>query len=451
MLRVSNLTEKIVFDFNNAISDLEALNNFFTETLKSLESKKIDFEKKYEKAFSLSKILDEIYSKDDENRKEYIDVVQEQTVFQDIKVKDIINISLNKDGIIQYSMKPKYKQKELFDPSKARMKMKTILNQETIFIRSILSNAIIIFEQFFSSQYETLVLLQPKNYFEDKKISICELFDKNIEKIISQTIHKEVEANMFDSLKTLDKIKEKSKVDVDRLIPIRKEFEEIYYRRNVYVHAEGSANEIYFEKVDSKYTKNIDIGQKLICDDLYLENAILTIYKIICSLHFELLRINNAVIDDYGSLSNLGFESLQNGNYKLAEYIYGILRREKSFEYLYKAMYEVNYINALKLQGQNVKNLIDSFDVSIATDNFKIAKDCLLDNYENVYNMLMATYPQSFCAVAIREWPIFIKFRETEYYKKFINIHKDDFEVYVFEDEKTKEDESKNQSTDNNE
>lgn len=450
MLRVSNLTQKIIFDFNNAIADLEALNNFFAETLKILKSKKIDFEEKYVKAFSLSKILDEIYSKDDENRKEYIDTVQEQSVFQDIKVKDIINISLSENGTIQYSMKPKYRKKE-FDPSTARMKMKSILNQETIFIRSILSNAIIIFEQFFSSQYETLVLQQPKKYFEDKKISICELFDKDIRKIVSYTIDKEVEANMFDSLKTLDKIKEKSKIDVDRLIPIRKEFEEIYYRRNVYVHAEGRANEIYLEKVDSKYTQKIKTGEKLICDDLYLENVILTVYKIICSLHFELLRISNASPDDYDSLSSLGFEALKNRKYNLAEYIYGILRREKSFEYRDKAMYEVNYINALKLQGENVKNLIDSFDVSIATDDFKIAKDCILDNHESVYNMLMATYPKSFCAVAIREWPIFIKFRETQYYKDFINMHKDDFEIFLFEDEKNKEDELNNQSNDNNE
>ena len=450
MLQVSNITEKIIFDFNNAIADLEALNNFFAETLKILKSKKLDFEKKYEKAFSLSKMLDEIYSKDKESRKEYIDTVQEQTVFQNIKVKDIINISFSENGTIQYSLKPKYR-KEEFDPSNARMKMKYILNQETIFIRSILSNAIIIFEQFFSSQYETLVLLQPKNYFEDKKIFICELFDKGIQQIVSHTIHKEVEANMFDSLKTLDKIKEKSKIDVDRFIPIRKEFEEIYYRRNIYVHAEGRANEIYLEKVDSKYTKDIEIGQKLICDDPYLENVIITVYKIICSLHYELLRINKAKQNDYDSLSSLGFEVLKNGKYNLAEYIYGILRKEKSFEYRDKAMYEVNYINALKLQGKNIKNLIDSFDVSIATEDFKIAKDCLLDNHENVYKMLMETYPKSFSAVAIREWPIFIKFRETEYYKKFINMHKDDFEIFLFEDEKNKEDELNNQSKDNNE
>ena len=313
-----------------------------------------------------------------------------------------------------------------------------------IFIRAILSNAIIIFEQFFAAQFETLVISQPKKYFADKSIYISDLFDKDLNQIIQNIISKEVESNMFDSLKTLDKIKEKSQINIDRFIPIRNQFEELYYRRNVYVHSEGKANAIYLDKVDKQYKKDIVLNSPLICDDCYLENAISTVYMIISSLHFEVLHVIKAKQEDYTILANLGFDFLKNEKYKLAEYIYGILRRDKSFEFKYKAMYEINYINALKLQGKDIDELIKGFDVSIATDEFIIAKNCLLDNHQNTYDLLLATYPQSFNAEAIREWPIFKIFRETDYYKDFIKIHKDDFETYLFEDDNPKENAQEN-------
>lgn len=438
-----SIIEKAIIDFENVLMYLDALNDYFNETSKMLNNKKLTFPEKHKVSYRLMEILDEIYDIEREKRNEYIDSIQDKIVIGNIALKDIINISISDDDVIQYSMKKGY-EKENYTPKYSREKLRSIRNQEMIFIRAILTNAIIIFEQFFAAQYETLVIIQPKAYFEDKKIPISEFFEYDINQILQKTVAKEVESNMFDSLKTLDKIKEKSKINIDRFIPIRKQFEEIYYRRNAYVHSQGKANEIYLEKVDKKFIKGVKIDSPLICDDCYLENVITTVYKIISSLHFELLNVLEAKQEDYDYLANLGFEFLKNANYELAEYIYGILRREKSFEFRYKAMYEINYINALKLQGKDIDELIKGFDVSIATDEFKIAKYCLLDNHKNTYDLLLATYPQSFNAEAIREWPIFKIFRETDYYKDFIKIHKDDFDTFLFEDDNPKENTQEN-------
>ena len=241
---------------------------------------------------------------------------------------------------------------------------------------------------------------------------------------------------MFDSIKTLNKIREKSKIDVDRYIEIKNAFEEIYYRRNAYIHTNGTANEIYLSKVQDIYTKNIKFGQKLVCDDIYLENAIATLSKIVASLHFELLNTNNAAKEELSSIENFGFDALQQKQYSLAEYIYGLLRKQRNFEYSTKIRYEINFINALKLQGKDVQNLIETFDVSIAEDTYKIAKECLKDNHKETYDLLNKSYPNSFNASMIREWPIFIKFRESEYYNQFVEEHHADFESYAFENVK---------------
>lgn len=430
-----DIDKKAMYDFDNATVDLEALYSYFIETRDMINSKKTKFLKERNIPCTLCAFLDEVYSfNSKEECENQIHKIYEKEI-DGIKVNDIIDISwIDDENLIKYSLKEGF-QSEEYDPSSARRKLKAITNQENIFARSILSNVIIVFEQYFSSQYETLVVSQPHKYFEDKKIPVSQLLKEELPQILINVINQEVEANMFDSLKTLDRIKEKSQVDADRYIPIRCEFEEIYYRRNAYVHTEGKVNKTYLEKVDKKYTKDLSEGQRLICDDVYLENAIFTAYKIIASLHFELLKCIGAEQDQFDSLGDFGFEALQKERYGVAEYIYGILRREYSFEFRCKAVYEVNYINALKLQGKDVSELIKKFDVSIATSEFRIAKECLLDNHENVYNQLCETYPESFNADMIKEWPLFIRFRQSEYYKKFMSEHADEFEKYLYEQE----------------
>ena len=426
--------QKMLHDFDTTLTNMEALNSYFDETISWIKSKKIKNESKYRLAIALKAKLDSIYDQPVEKRKDFIQELNDQQI-DGVKFSDIISVSLNdKCDVVEYEFMESYKREEN-DPVGYRQVLSSINNQEKIFIRSILSNIVIIFEQYFSNIYETLLYNDPQNYFENKTIRLADIFDENFKEIIGHQMKKEVDDNMYDSLKTLSRIKDKSQIDVDRYIPIRKEFEEVYYRRNLCVHAEGIVNGIYLEKVDAKYTRDIKEGQELVCDEMYLNNAIITLHKIVASLHFEMLKFFGACQDQYDSLADMGFDALKKGTYVLAEYIYGILRREKTFEYKIKAIYEVNYINALKLQGKNVENLIKAFDVSIATDDYKIAKECLLDNHEVVYDMLTQTYPESFSANLIREWPIFIRFRESEYYQKFIDEHKTDFDKFVFENE----------------
>ena len=426
--------QKMLHDFDTTLTNMEALNSYFDETISWIKSKKLKNESKYRLAIALKTKLDSIYDQPIEKRKDFIRELNEQQI-DGVKFSDIISVSLNdKCDVVQYEFMGSYKRDEN-DPVGYRQVVSSINNQEKIFIRSILSNIVIIFEQYFSNIYETLLYNDPQNYFENKAIRLADIFDDNFKEIIGHQIKKEVDDNMYDSLKTLNRIKDKSQIDVDRYIPVRKEFEEVYYRRNLCVHAEGIVNDIYLEKVDEKYTKDLKEGQELVCDEMYLNNALITLHKLVASLHFEMLKFFGADQEQFDSLADMGFEALKKRKYVLAEYIYGILRRERSFEFIYKATYEVNYINTLKLQGKNVENLIKAFDVSIATDDYKIAKECLLDNHEKVYNMLTQTYPESFDAKFIREWPIFIRFRESEYYSKFVEEHKADFDKFVFENE----------------
>lgn len=422
---------KSIHDFDMVLANLDSLNSYFVEINNWIKNKKLRYQTEYSPAIAIKEILDTIYEQEPNQRYEYIQKIN-GTLINDVRLEDIMELSLDeKKETVQFVMKDLYRH-EKYDPVKYRRKSESIINQEKIFTRSILSNIIIIFEQYLTNVYEVLVISSPQKYFENKTIHVSEIF-KDLTAAMNNLLQNEIEDNMYNSLLALDRIKDKSQIDVDRYIRVRQDFEEIYYRRNVFVHAEGIANETYFENVDQRYLKNIQLGDELICDEIYLSNAIEILSKMVAALHFEVLKYFDASQEQYTNLANMGFEALKQGQYTLAEHVYGILRREKKFEFKFKAMYEVNFMNSLKLQGKNIDSLLDGFDVSIVTDDYKIAKECLKDNHENVYNMLSETYPRSFCAIAIREWPIFVKFRESEYYDRFINEHKEDFDVIVFE------------------
>lgn len=223
---------------------------------------------------------------------------------------------------------------------------------------------------------------------------------------------------------------------------IQDEFEEIYYRRNLFIHNNGNVNSIYLSNVKDKFTKDIKVDQRLATDDIYLRHAINMLYKIVCTLFYETQVEYNAKYDKWiEGLGNIAFDLLNNKNYEVAEQIYLSLSNCKHFCFKDKAMFKINYINSLKQLSKmkEVEKELESFDVTIATTDFKIAKLCLEDNNEEVYNLLQETYPTSYSADQIRDWPIFINFRETEFYQQFVQEHQTDFGMFVFEFENGKQ------------
>ncbi len=428
------LTNKVIIDFSAAMLQCEALSKFFADSRDCIRTSEQQLYKINDIALKISELLDTIYANEvGAERSEKLNEIQNALVGEKLHLNDVIDVVLRDTGTLSYTLMPGFDQK--YDPANARNRKKLINNQRMIFENSILSNIVSIFEMYLANSYEALVLNDPKSYFENKQISISQLFSNEVSQILLQSLNEEIEKNMFDSLKTLDKINEKSVICVDRYIQIRKEFEEIYYRRNLCIHNNGKVNNLYLNGVDKKYSQSLKIGQQISSDDLYLENSITVLRRIICSLHYEMLIVLKASGTDFGDLANEGFVSLSCGEYKTAEHIYGILRRNTNFEFIDKAVYEINYINALKQQGKTeYLELINKLDFSIATDIFKIAKDCLLDNNEKVYNRLTKTYPTSYNAIQIRDWPLFIDFRKSEFYIKFSEEHADDFKEFEFQE-----------------
>lgn len=422
--------EAIKITFLNAIQEVEALREFYTMYRDTWTKSKLAFEQQYATALEINDAIEKILDSE-EPENEYLHI-KESNVGES-KFDDIIELHIRRDDQsvrVSYSMKKSFLDQ---DPQKARDQKHKYNQQKEIFLRSILSNIVIIFERYFAQVFEFIVVLNPEKYFEGRTVKINELFTSSIKQIIGNEVQKQVADNMYDSLKTLDMMKAKSGFNIDRYVPIQDDFKEIYYRRNIFVHNSGIANDIYINSVAEKYRTKVKKGDELLCDDVYIENAIETLKKVVCVLLYEFLFATKAKSESYDILADIAFSSLSNKEYLFCEFIYNILRRHKGFDFADKAMYEVNYMIALKQQGKSIAQNLEKFDISAMQEQFVIAKYCLQDDNEAVYALLTKIYPNRMPMEAIRDWPLFIDFRKSKEYGQFVSEHKQDFNVYTFE------------------
>lgn len=416
--------------FLNAIQEVEALREFYVSFRDTWSKNKVIFEQQYAIALSINDIIENLLDSETPE-KDYGHIKESQV--ENHLFKDIIELRITNNDqqvSISYSMNKSFREQ---DPQKARSQKNKFDQQEEIFVRSILSNIVIIFERYFAQIYEFMVVLNPESYFEGKTIKLNDLFHCSVKQMIITEVRKQVSDNMYDSLKTLDTMKAKSSFNIDRYIPIQKDFEEIYYRRNIFVHNSGVVNDIYLSSIAEEYKSHVKRGDKLICDDAYVENAILVLKKIICVLLYEFLFTIKAENSSYDVLADIAFSALSNEEYSFCEYIYDILKRHRGFDFADRTMYEVNYMIAMKQQQKSISKYLEEFDTSAMQEQFIIAKHCLMEDNEAVYSLLNQIYPDRIPAEAIRDWPLFIDFRKSEEYAKFLAEHKSDFEQYAFE------------------
>ena len=422
--------------FINSMYEIEALDEFYNRCAKnygeySSESiKDILFGVKIYTYFVQvlsGKTVDECNKKIDEINNELID--------NNHRIKDICSIEKFKEGDqlsgIRFTINDEFKNKREYYPNLARKTILEISIYQRIVYESFLSNLIVVFESFLSSIYDLLLKSEPLKYLADKKVPFPDLLNMSHERCIKEIRAKEIEAKMYDSLQLIKRIEEEEKISINRFRNLFNEFSEIYYRRNAYVHSKGYANSDYMKKVPQSVRVDVNKGDYLHCDDEYCNKAIEIVSSLVFSVVFELAKKKEATFDDLVFLQDYYFERLKNRDYLITKYAYQILKGYDGFSFAERLNYHINYINSLKQLNETdlVNEELKHLDVSATDIKFRIAKECLLGNNDVVFELLCESYPNSFDAIAIKEWPIFINFRESNLYQQFINKYTEDFSI----------------------
>ena len=429
--------------FLNSVREIESLYEFYITYRDTWSAEKAKFETEYRVGIKINEVMQKI-SNAENPETEYEE--QKSTSIIDWKFDDIIELKFEKKpdndesagDVLKYYLKGDFAKSNIYDPKFARSEHKKFDNKYEIFVRSVLSNIVIVFERYFSQVYEGMVVLNHAAYLENKTIKVSDLLNNSPMKLFKQEVIKLVDSNMFDTLETLNIMKTKSNFDIDRHIKIRKEFEEVYYRRNIFVHNAGIVNEIYLDKVDKIYAKTLKHGDKLICDDIYIQNALISLKKVIFTCYYEFINSNNLNIDLLRVLIEKSlFEALCNQEYDFCEDVYLMLSKDNRINFADKSICHINYMISLKQKGKSIEKMLGRFDVSAMDLEFKLAKECLSNNHNKVYKLLLKMFPHKITAQIIRDWPLYIEFRESEQYEKFKNEHIHEFNEYTFEEDTT--------------
>ncbi len=433
-MKKTNFVNRHISIFLNALKDIDALKVFYTRTVKSITEYKLRISQEYAYGIKLGEYFDEILEEETiETRNAKIDEVLERAFFDDLKVKDfcLIEKFTEDSKNLIYATAAKYRNDAKYSPTKAIQKMNNVEKNEHFLVCSILSNIIIIFESALSETYTQLILENPKEYLGEKNISVASFFNGTFKEELNNIIDEKVSADVYDSLKALSTIAQQETLTFERYEKFIAEFKEIYFRRNSYVHTDGRANKKYLANVDKKFTSKVKEGDLLVCDEIYIENAINVLTKLLFSITYEIIIKRSVSGKQINRIANSLFDRLKNKEYVITSVAYYALSQYKELKFIDRTMYRINYINSIKQLGmkEKAKKEAKELDVSIATDDFKIAKECLLDNNETVFKMLNDSYPNSYNAVSIKDWPIFINFRESKYYEEFVNAHQEDFAV----------------------
>lgn len=437
----------LFYNFRDAIDSCNSIIDYKEAYREIIANEEASIEKNFTIGARIAEAFDLLYSQimqtdgTDINSDLFVALLEttKETILTDnIRLKDVLDISLQlvDDEIsITYIRNSGYKDVS-FDPSTAKDKSMKIKRQTYLYHQSILSSIITTYETYLEDVFKVLLSNYPNKYFDNKTIPTAALFSEDVKDLLNRAFEQEVSSNMYNSLKALSKIKEKNGIDIDRYCNIRSEFEEIYYRRNLFVHSRGIVDEGYLSNVNKKIADRLHIGDHLQCTENYFDDAITTIKKVIFTIYYELLLLEKASSEEYKILFDTGFEILKCADYGFAEHIFFILRRNKSLELITRTMSEINYLISLEQQQKSIHDQVVQLDVSAMTLDFKIAKECLLGNFENVYHLLDKDFqsgdPSSFDAHNVRDWPIFIEFRKSEFYIQLLDKYKESFAEYTF-------------------
>ena len=432
----NSICEEIITNLKKSLLSVKAFEEFFINSIKVFLERNDQFKKKYKIGIEMDDKLLSYALDNDEITREKIENLQ---LSNKRKINDYLEINVSDKEGIRYSIVDKEIQnKEFVDPMIARFYKIKNFEYNKCMENAALNSLIVLFEDFLSDIYRLLVMHSPEKYFKLKQISLFEVIKaKDINDVINNQIDVEVENKMFDAVKTLKDVCEIENIDISKNENLVLDYEELNARRNVCIHNRGIVNDKYLAVINNK--QSIKKGDFLNTELKYFIDAIDLIYKIELSLAFELCVKFSDIKDTLGwdqDLSDVIFDDLLCcKKYNVCKHIYKIMSKCKNFDFEHKTMYRINYINSCKQLKENeeVEKELSNLDLSIAKKEFEIAKLCLQDKNKEVYDKIKEDYPKTYNAETIRDWPIFIDFRKSEYYSKLQEEYKSDFEIKTYE------------------
>ncbi|CAD2223608.1 conserved hypothetical protein [Pseudoalteromonas sp. 3J6] len=262
---------------------------------------------------------------------------------------------------------------------------------------------------------------------KDKQLSLNDLYEiGSIEDAKKYLIDTKVESVLRGSFKDwVTFLKEQMGLSMGYL----KESEEILIeacqRRNLYVHNGGVVNSIYIKNCHFKDSDAPEIGNKLTCDNEYIEAILTSFEKSFLLISAELWKkCEPKNRDRFKVLIEMGHDHICNERYDIGKSLSYFLWGDKGQKEIDQIVAQINYWQSIKWKGEfsSIQKDVKNTDFSAKDSLFILAQHTLLDEFDEAFDLIpdvLKTDKLNF--ESLSEWPLFKELRAQDKYKDIVS------------------------------
>ena len=424
----------MTYMLSEALDDIENLQSYY----KSQKDHVDKYVKEKINCYKYGIAIDKYFLKQVSVDSDELSLTPEEQEIVDKIIDEFVVEDKDEGKVVKYRLNPNEDYNgQVMNPSFARKGYIKLKQQPRILRESIIIMLLIKYEESIANIFRYQIEKYPQAYLSDKSITYSELLSSasNIDTIKEKLINKQVEEIMRMPISDWYKMLEtKHKV----LFGFEKDdfecFKEVYYRRNLIVHNQGVVNETYKNSVNNKET---ELGNRLSVNALYIRKSLMYTRKILIGTFWGLRKCADEM-SLHSYIFEYGYNCLTKKEWELAEYVFSILLKEENKNNADKMVEQINMWIAVK-NGKGleaIKDEIEQLDVSAMSMQFVVAKYALLNDYDMVSQYLEISIEKDIPSWCIKEWPLFLQYRESEQYIGFVEKHKDILQTKGYESDK---------------
>jgi hypothetical protein len=316
---------------------------------------------------------------------------------------------------------------------------------DPIIKRSFIVSLISQFDTHLSRLIRTIFYLKPEILnSSEKTIKFIDLIEfNNIESAREYIIEKEIESVLRESHTDHFKwLENKLGFKTLRDLQAWATFIEITERRNLFVHCDGLISSQYLKVCQEntvKLNNKLEVGKRLEVNEDYFNNAYQCIFeigvKLVHTIWRKLIPDERDKADN--SLINLSVNLIGEEEYKLANIFLNFASEDyiqKHSSQKSKILFLVNKAQVIKWEGneQEARKVLDSIEWSALSNNFKLARAVLIDDFELAQKIMfkIGNDEETISRLHYREWPIFKEFRKSnEFLEAYEKIYNEPFMI----------------------
>lgn len=284
-----------------------------------------------------------------------------------------------------------------------------------------------------------------------KDVLAASSFDELISDLIDDEIYSLMRGSHEDQIKYIE---DSFSIKVRETFDKWPQFIEVFERRNLAAHGEGTANARYDRicsraKVPTEH--RLSIGARVSFPDKYLRDStdVLLEFGILLTWWLWLKHEPQDAEVAYNKINGATYDMILERRYKLASRILHscLARATNNAPESVRRMMSVNLANCYKKieNDEGFQKAISMFDWSASADEYKISIASLNDNVEEVCNLMhKVTTDETVGKSGFRDWPVFDWVRNDE---RFIEKFREVFGEPLHKPNTTEKSDEEGQST----